>query len=145
MISATKLVFLNLTKHTPNNINTPKRATFSNFLRNIMSATDQTMGFEQPRLVAKKVLAKPQSEGEGAVVRRSIGRYPNFLFSSPDWALFLFSEKMKNSLQITVSIFFLMFMALKFGFVLDFGNQSICYLNLKHHLEFDLNLFSLIY
>ncbi|KAH6768348.1 RmlC-like cupins superfamily protein [Perilla frutescens var. frutescens] len=30
--------------------------------------------FQQPRLVAKKVLAKPQSEGEGAVVRRSIGR-----------------------------------------------------------------------
>lgn len=35
--------------------------------------------FEQPRLVAKKVMAKPQSEGEGAVVRRSIGRYHFFL------------------------------------------------------------------
>lgn len=88
MISASKLVFLNLSKHTPNNINTTKSKTLSGFFRNIMSVTDQTMDFQQPRLVAKKILAKPQSEGEGAVVRRSIGRYPNypflhnFLFSS---------------------------------------------------------------
>ncbi|KAA8531318.1 hypothetical protein F0562_006027 [Nyssa sinensis] len=39
-----------------------------------MSASDQTLCFHRPRLVAKKVLAKPQSEGDGAVVRRSIGR-----------------------------------------------------------------------
>ncbi|PWA90107.1 pirin-like protein [Artemisia annua] len=30
--------------------------------------------FSTPRLVAKKVLAKSQGEGDGAVVRRSIGR-----------------------------------------------------------------------
>ncbi|XP_051118315.1 pirin-like protein [Andrographis paniculata] len=35
---------------------------------------DGRLGFEQPRLVAKKILAKSQSEGVGAVVRRSIGR-----------------------------------------------------------------------
>ncbi|KAK4387963.1 Pirin-like protein [Sesamum angolense] len=39
-----------------------------------MSVADQSLGFQRPRLVAKKVLAKPQGEGEGAVVRRSIGR-----------------------------------------------------------------------
>ncbi|VFQ67054.1 unnamed protein product [Cuscuta campestris] len=32
-------------------------------------------GFDQPRLVVKKVLAKQQSEGDGARVRRSIGRH----------------------------------------------------------------------
>ncbi|EPS70636.1 hypothetical protein M569_04121, partial [Genlisea aurea] len=32
------------------------------------------LGFRVPRLVVKRVLAKPQSEGQGAVVRRSIGR-----------------------------------------------------------------------
>lgn len=31
--------------------------------------------FENPRIVVKKVLARAQSEGDGAVVRRSIGRY----------------------------------------------------------------------
>ncbi|KAG6422982.1 hypothetical protein SASPL_113365 [Salvia splendens] len=69
MISATKLVLLN---HKPIITNSPIRQTFSSSLRSIMSVSDQS--FEQPRLVAKKVLAKPQSEGEGAVVRRSIGR-----------------------------------------------------------------------
>ncbi|CAA2935241.1 Hypothetical predicted protein [Olea europaea subsp. europaea] len=39
-----------------------------------MSASNQDSFFEQPRLVTKKILAKPQSEGVGAVVRRSIGR-----------------------------------------------------------------------
>ncbi|KAK2986402.1 hypothetical protein RJ640_022400 [Escallonia rubra] len=39
-----------------------------------MSASDQASGFTRPRLVTKKVLAKPQREGDGAVVRRSIGR-----------------------------------------------------------------------
>ncbi|KAK8510349.1 hypothetical protein V6N13_100376 [Hibiscus sabdariffa] len=38
-----------------------------------MSATDPTC-FNQPRLVTKKVLAKHQREGDGAVVRRCIGR-----------------------------------------------------------------------
>lgn len=42
---------------------------------NIMSGAEQTApGFNRPRLVAKKVLAKAQLEGDGAVVRRSIGR-----------------------------------------------------------------------
>jgi len=39
-----------------------------------MSESDQSTGFSTPRLVTKKVLAKLQHEGEGAVVRRSIGR-----------------------------------------------------------------------
>ncbi|KAL2530093.1 Pirin-like protein [Forsythia ovata] len=43
-----------------------------------MSASDTitTSGFERPRLLSKKVLAKTQNEGKGAVVRRSIGRNP---------------------------------------------------------------------
>ncbi|KAL6321677.1 hypothetical protein AAG906_031185 [Vitis piasezkii] len=40
----------------------------------IMSGSDHSSGFDQPRLVVKKVLAKPQREGEGVVVRRSIGK-----------------------------------------------------------------------
>ncbi|XP_027117178.2 pirin-like protein [Coffea arabica] len=46
------------------------------FIRGITMSTssDQSSGFDSPRLVVKKVLAKPQSEGDGAVVRRSIGR-----------------------------------------------------------------------
>ncbi|KAF8393960.1 hypothetical protein HHK36_020162 [Tetracentron sinense] len=39
-----------------------------------MSGGDQSFVLNKPRLVVKKVLAKPQSEGDGAVVRRSIGR-----------------------------------------------------------------------
>jgi len=39
-----------------------------------MSGSGQTSSFHNPRLVVKKVLAKPQGEGDGAVVRRSIGR-----------------------------------------------------------------------
>ncbi|KDP42878.1 hypothetical protein JCGZ_23820 [Jatropha curcas] len=43
------------------------------FIRNIMS--DQSdQAFNRPRMVIKKVLAKPQHEGDGAVVRRGIGR-----------------------------------------------------------------------
>ncbi|XP_047334738.1 pirin-like protein [Impatiens glandulifera] len=38
------------------------------------SSSSQTSDFDKPRLVVKKVLAKAQSEGNGAVVRRSIGR-----------------------------------------------------------------------
>lgn len=58
----------------------------------IMSASSdhQVSGFNRPRLVVKKVLAKPQSEGDGAVVRRSIGRYIFFLLnlSLSLWVLF---------------------------------------------------------
>ncbi|GAA0152000.1 transcription cofactor [Lithospermum erythrorhizon] len=45
------------------------------FFRKInMSASDQTLkGFNQPRLVAKKIQARQQSEGRGAVARRTIG------------------------------------------------------------------------
>ncbi|EXC14247.1 hypothetical protein L484_021745 [Morus notabilis] len=39
-----------------------------------MSEPDQSPAFNRPRLVAKKVLAKLQHEGDGAVVRRGIGR-----------------------------------------------------------------------
>lgn len=35
---------------------------------------------EKPRQVARKFLARPQHEGAGAVVRRSIGRYVGFPF-----------------------------------------------------------------
>jgi len=37
--------------------------------------------FEKPRAVVKKLLAESQSEGQGATVRRSIGRYPPIPFS----------------------------------------------------------------
>ena len=39
-----------------------------------MSGSDHSSGFDQLRLMVKKVLAKPQREGEGVVVRRSIGK-----------------------------------------------------------------------
>ncbi|KAD6453367.1 hypothetical protein E3N88_08072 [Mikania micrantha] len=39
-----------------------------------MTTASEAVGFSAPRLVTKKVLAKSQSEGDGAVVRRSIGR-----------------------------------------------------------------------
>ena len=41
---------------------------------------------ERPRSVVKKVLAKAQHEGDGAIVRRSIGRYQ----SSPSVYLFIY-------------------------------------------------------
>uniref|UniRef100_A0A803Q5X0 Pirin-like protein n=2 Tax=Cannabis sativa TaxID=3483 RepID=A0A803Q5X0_CANSA len=44
------------------------------FIRNTMSESDHTPQFNSPRLVVKKVLAKLQHEGDGAVVRRGIGR-----------------------------------------------------------------------
>ncbi|XP_068645185.1 pirin-like protein [Aristolochia californica] len=37
-------------------------------------SSDESSSFDTPRSVVKRVLAKPQREGEGAVVRRSIGR-----------------------------------------------------------------------
>ncbi|KAK7272817.1 hypothetical protein RIF29_13857 [Crotalaria pallida] len=43
-------------------------------VRNIMSGSDYSPAFNSPRLVLKKVLAKSQHEGDGAVVRRAIGR-----------------------------------------------------------------------
>ncbi|KAB5527602.1 hypothetical protein DKX38_021449 [Salix brachista] len=39
-----------------------------------MSESDQSIGFDTPRLVTKKILAKLRHEGDGAVVRRGIGR-----------------------------------------------------------------------
>ncbi|KAH1068854.1 hypothetical protein GYH30_006430 [Glycine max] len=39
-----------------------------------MSQSDHSSAFTTPRLVLKKVLAKSQHEGDGAVVRRGIGR-----------------------------------------------------------------------
>ncbi|KAL3027507.1 hypothetical protein AAZX31_03G057300 [Glycine max] len=48
------------------------RSLFS--LRTIMSQSDHSSAFTTPRLVLKKVLAKSQHEGDGAVVRRGIGR-----------------------------------------------------------------------
>lgn len=55
-------------------------ARVSGFVRKIMSGSDHSSGFDQPRLVVKKVLAKPQREGDGAVVRRSIGRFVCLFF-----------------------------------------------------------------
>uniref|UniRef100_A0A7C9DWF8 Pirin-like protein n=1 Tax=Opuntia streptacantha TaxID=393608 RepID=A0A7C9DWF8_OPUST len=39
-----------------------------------MSGSETNCGFDNPRLVVKKVLAESQREGDGATVRRSIGR-----------------------------------------------------------------------
>lgn len=39
--------------------------------------SNQTSAFNRPRMVAKTVLAKLQHEGDGALVRRAIGRYIN--------------------------------------------------------------------
>ncbi|CAA3024752.1 Hypothetical predicted protein [Olea europaea subsp. europaea] len=47
-----------------------------------MSGSSQDSSFEQPRLATKKILARPQSEGVGAVVRRSIGR-PELKYFDP--------------------------------------------------------------
>ncbi|KAF9595984.1 hypothetical protein IFM89_006911, partial [Coptis chinensis] len=49
---------------------------FTTFIKNnnMSSNDDFNTGFIKPRLVVKRVLAKPQHEGDGAVVRRSIGR-----------------------------------------------------------------------
>ncbi|RZC00450.1 pirin-like protein [Glycine soja] len=45
-----------------------------NTCTNTMSQSDNSSPFTTPRLVLKKVLAKSQHEGDGAVVRRGIGR-----------------------------------------------------------------------
>ena len=54
-----------------------------------MSGSDYSSGFDQPRLVVKKVLAKPQREGDGAVVRRSIGRFVLLLLLLLFWAILI--------------------------------------------------------
>nr|KAJ0216204.1 hypothetical protein LSAT_V11C300146700 [Lactuca sativa] len=49
----------------------------------VMTTASEEVGFSAPRLVMKKVLAKSQSEGDGAVVRRSIGRWPELKSLDP--------------------------------------------------------------
>ncbi|KAJ8774342.1 hypothetical protein K2173_011591 [Erythroxylum novogranatense] len=44
------------------------------FIRNIMSESNPSRGFDNPRQATKKVLARLQHEGDGALVRRGIGR-----------------------------------------------------------------------
>ena len=53
-----------------------------------MSGSDHSSGFDQLRLMVKKVLAKPQREGEGVVVRRSIGRFVLNIFFFISMCLF---------------------------------------------------------
>lgn len=51
-------------------------------IRNIMSESDhQSPAFTSPKMVVKKVLAKSQSEGDGATVRRAIGRFGSWFFA----------------------------------------------------------------
>lgn len=52
------------------------------FIRNTMSDSDHQSlpPFSSPRMVVKKVLAKTQHEGDGAVARRAIGRYNHLKF-----------------------------------------------------------------
>lgn len=40
-----------------------------------MPETESSCVLEEPRQVVRKFLARPQHEGVGAIVRRSIGRY----------------------------------------------------------------------
>ncbi|KAM5585382.1 pirin-like protein [Rosa sericea] len=40
-----------------------------------MSETEVSLGFKEGRVVVRKFLARPQHEGVGAIVRRSIGRF----------------------------------------------------------------------
>ncbi|XP_075516389.1 pirin-like protein [Primulina tabacum] len=74
MISLHKLLQVNLQKPTIPRISNIQRKTISCSLRKIMSSSEENLGFLQPRLVSMKLLAKSQSEGDGAVARRSIGR-----------------------------------------------------------------------
>ncbi|KAL8133842.1 pirin-like protein [Apium graveolens] len=46
------------------------------------ASSNQASAFQNPRIVVKKLLAKAQSEGDGAVVRRSIGR-PDLKYLDP--------------------------------------------------------------
>ena len=43
------------------------------FVRNTMSGSNQAQAFDRIRSVIKKVAAKSQREGDGAIVRRAIG------------------------------------------------------------------------
>ena len=56
-----------------------------------MSTSDHSSpAFDRPRSVIKKVLAKLQHEGDGAVVRRGIGRSLSFFFVFYFFYFFLF-------------------------------------------------------
>ncbi|CAN6447958.1 unnamed protein product [Victoria cruziana] len=52
----------------------PVNLHFLNRFKCISTMAEHTSSFQKPRHVVKKVLARPQYEGDGAVVRRSIGR-----------------------------------------------------------------------
>ena len=56
----------------------PPDRTMSSSSSSSSSASDAAAStpFEKPRAVVKKLLAESQPEGQGATVRRSIGRYP---------------------------------------------------------------------
>ncbi|XP_054805758.1 pirin-like protein [Prosopis cineraria] len=58
----------------PHSFSSRAASALSSKLSAFMSHSDQPSVFETPRLVLKKVLAKSQHEGDGAVVRRGIGR-----------------------------------------------------------------------
>lgn len=62
-------------KHILNTTKVAKSSSLSilNFLRSITIMSDSQ--FTTPRLVAKKIFARAQNEGDGAIVRRSIGRF----------------------------------------------------------------------
>ncbi|BBG93523.1 RmlC-like cupins superfamily protein [Prunus dulcis] len=52
----------------------PIKTIVPSIIRNIMSESDhQSPAFTSPKMVVKKILAKSQSEGDGATVRRAIG------------------------------------------------------------------------
>ncbi|PHU21249.1 Pirin-like protein [Capsicum chinense] len=69
-------LLLNCTAFVRNTKLSRKPISFSIRKNIIMSESNEYDScFDNPRLVVKKVLAKPQSEGNGAVVRRSIGRH----------------------------------------------------------------------
>ncbi|XP_077229640.1 pirin-like protein [Tasmannia lanceolata] len=68
------LLFCSSSQIKTNIITTSLFCTFLKKSRMSRASVDQSSFFNTPRLVVKKVLAKPQHEGEGAVVRRSIGR-----------------------------------------------------------------------
>ncbi|CAL4928364.1 unnamed protein product [Urochloa decumbens] len=53
--------------------------------RTMSSSSAASAPFEKPRAVVKKLLAESQPEGQGATVRRSIGRYLSILFPLSTW------------------------------------------------------------
>ncbi|XP_062108086.1 pirin-like protein [Humulus lupulus] len=73
MLSLTQKLFFGLIVKSTRSF-PPNKTKVPSFIRNTMSESDHTPQFNRPRLVAKKVLAKLQHEGDGAVVRRGIGR-----------------------------------------------------------------------